>query len=386
MKAMILAAGTGTRLRPITNDIAKPMIPLLQKPILESIIEHLEKCDIKEIIINTSYLSDQIESYFGNGHRFGVEIAYSYEGEIISNELFSKALGSAGGLKNVQDKFAFFDDTFVVLCADALIDLNIQEVINEHKKNKAFATIALKEVGSEEVEKYGIVQLDSNNRVLQFQEKPKKEDAVSNLANTGIYIFEPNIFRYIPNDKFFDIGSDLLPKLANETKKLYGINIPYEWNDIGNIKDFYKTTFKVLKKEVKDFVIPAKEVKEGIYLGLNVKINLNKVTLVPPIFIGSSTIVENGAIIIGPVVISSNCHIQKNVFLQECIIDDYKRIHPLAKIKNKILSGSHIISFDETIVNIEQSDISWLIEDSRAKHVKTSLEIRLNDIVKKEAL
>lgn len=386
MKAMILAAGKGTRVRPITNDTPKPMIPLLQKPVLESIIEHLKTCGIDEIIINTSYLSSKIENYFGNGSKFGVQIAYSFEGEILEDEIVSKALGSAGGMKKIQDFSKFFDDTFVVLCADALIDLDIQKVIALHKEKKALATIALKQVPVNETNKYGIVQLDENDKILTFQEKPDIKDAISDLANTGIYVFEPEIFDYIPSEKEFDIGGDLLPFLAKQDLGIYGVNIPYEWVDIGNINDFYDATFKILSKEIKGYKINAKEVKEGIFIGLNVKINLDKVKLVPPVYIGSSTQVEDGAIIIGPSMIGSNCEIQEKVILRRSIVDDYKKINTLAKINEKILFSDSIISLDGTVTNTKDSDMTWLIDDTRRKSNKTNLEISISSLLKERSL
>ncbi len=386
MKAMILAAGKGTRVRPITNDTPKPMIPLLQKPVLESIIEHLKTCGIDEIIINTSYLSSKIENYFGNGSRFGVQIAYSFEGEILEDEIVSKALGSAGGMKKIQDFSNFFDDTFVVLCADALIDLDIQEVIALHKEKKALATIALKQVPINETNKYGMVELDENNKILTFQEKPDIQDAISDLANTGIYIFEPEIFDYIPSEKEFDIGGDLLPLLAKQDLGIYGVNIPYEWVDIGNVNDFYDATFKILSKEIKGYKINAKEVREGIYIGLNVKINLDKVKLIPPVYIGSSTQVEDGAVIIGPSMIGSNCEIQEQVILRRSIVDDYKKISSLARINEKILFSDSIISLDGTVTNTKDSDMTWLIDDTRRKSNKTNLEISISSLLKERSL
>ncbi len=386
MKAMILAAGKGTRVRPITNDTPKPMIPLLQKPVLESIIEHLKTCGIDEIIINTSYLSSKIENYFGNGSKFGVQIAYSFEGEILEDEIVSKALGSAGGMKKIQDFSEFFDDTFVVLCADALIDLDIQEVIASHKEKKALATIALKQVPVNETNKYGMVELDENSKILTFQEKPDIQDAISDLANTGIYIFEPEVFDYIPSGKEFDIGGDLLPLLAKQDLGIYGVNIPYEWVDIGNINDFYDATFKILSKEIKGYKINAKEVKEGIYIGLNVKINLDKVKLIPPVYIGSSTQVNDGAIIIGPSMIGSNCKIEEQVILRRSIVDDYKKISSLAKINEKILFSDSIISLDGTVTNTKDSDMTWLIDDTRRKSNKTNLEISISSLLKERSL
>ena len=383
MKAMILAAGKGTRVRPITNDTPKPMIPLLQKPVLESIIEHLKNNGVDEIIINTSYLSTKIENYFGNGSKYGVQIAYSFEGEMIGDEIVSNALGSAGGMKKIQEFSQFFDDTFIVLCADALIDLDIKKAIDEHKRKQSIATIVLKDVPKEEVFKYGVVKLDKNNKIVKFQEKPKIQEAVSNLANTGIYIFEPEIFNHIPKDVQYDIGSDLLPCLANNDQNIYGVNIPFEWVDIGNVTDFYNATFKILKGEVKGYNIHAKEIKKGIYVGLNVKINLDKVNITPPVFIGSSSQIEDGVTIKGPSMIGSNCLIKSDSFIKESIIDDYKKINSLANIQNKILFSDSIISLEGTVSSNSKTDISWLIDDARRKQSDTFLTKSICELLQK---
>lgn len=386
MKAMILAAGKGTRVRPITNDTPKPMIPILQKPVLESIIEHLKECGIDEIIINTSYLLTKIENYFGNGSKFGVQIAYSFEGEMKDDELIPNALGSAGGMKKIQEFSRFFDDTFIVLCADALIDLDIQKAISIHKEKESIATIALKDVPKEDTFKYGIVELDSNDKILTFQEKPKVEDAVSTLANTGIYIFEPEVFKYIPKDKEFDIGGDLLPLLVKNNLNIHGINIPYEWIDIGNTKDFYETSSKVLNGEIKGYHINAKEVREGIYIGLNVKIDLDKVNLTAPVYIGSSTIIEDGCTIVGPTVIGSNCRVCEDVILKKSIIDDHKKISSLAKIEDKIIFSDSVVSLDGNYLNTRDNELTWLIDDNRKKTNISELEISINSLLKKELL
>lgn len=382
MKAMILAAGKGTRVRPITNDTPKPMIPLLQKPVLESIIEHLKQCGIDEIVINTSYLSSKIENYFGNGSRFGVQIAYSFEGEMQGDELISQALGSAGGMKKIQEFSNFFDDTFVVLCADALIDLDIQEAIKVHKEKKSIATIALKDVPKEDTCKYGIVELDNDNKILTFQEKPKVEDALSTLANTGIYIFEPEVFNYIPKDKEFDIGGDLLPLLAKKKLDIYGVNIPYEWVDIGNVNDFYEATCKILRGEIKGYKINAKEVKKGVFVGLNVKMNLDRVKIIPPVYIGSSSQIDDDVVIVGPSMIGSNCKVNKKVIVRKSIIDDYKKINSLAKINEKILFSDSIISLNGVVANTSQSDMLWLIDDARRHSEKSSLEESIDSLLK----
>ena len=198
MKAMILAAGKGTRVQPITHVIPKPMIPILQKPVMEFLLELLKEHGFKEIMVNVSHLAEEIENYFRDGQRFGVEIAYSFEGRIEDGELVGDALGSAGGLKKIQDFQKFFDDTFVVLCGDALIDLDLSEAVKRHKQKGALATLITKSVPQENVSSYGVVVTDEDDRVKAFQEKPSIDSALSNKINTGIYLFEPEIFEYIP--------------------------------------------------------------------------------------------------------------------------------------------------------------------------------------------
>ena len=165
-------------------------------------------------MINLSYLPGAIENYFRDGTRWGCQIAYSYEGRIVDGKFVGSALGSAGGLKKVQDFSNFFDDTFLVVCGDALIDLDVGKLREFHRSRGAVATIALKEVPLSEVYRYGVVAVDETGRILRFQEKPRPEEAVSTTVNTGIYMFDPAVFEFIPSGVEYDIGGQLLPALV----------------------------------------------------------------------------------------------------------------------------------------------------------------------------
>ncbi|MEM7283945.1 MAG: nucleotidyltransferase family protein, partial [Pseudomonadota bacterium] len=242
MKAMVLAAGKGTRVRPITYSVPKPMIPLVRKPVIQSIFEYLRSYSIRDVVINTSYLSDKIESYFGDGDRFGMRMAFSFEGKKTNGKVEGIAVGSAGGMKKIQDHSGFFDETFIVLCGDALIDLDITKAVEFHRERKSIATIILKEVPREETSKYGVVCTDKSGRIVRFQEKPEPDAALSTTVNTGIYIFEPDIFDYIPSHSEYDIGGDLFPKLADLNLPFYGISLPFQWVDIGSVTDYWRAT------------------------------------------------------------------------------------------------------------------------------------------------
>ncbi len=299
MKAMILAAGKGTRVSPITDEIPKPMIPLVRKPVMESIVELLKRHNVEDIVINTSHLAPAIENYFRDGEQFGVNISHSFEGCLVDGEIQAEAVGSAGGMKKIQDFSGFFDETFIVLCGDALIDLDITKALEFHRSRNAMATIVLKDVPQEEVYKYGVVETDNTGKILQFQEKPAVDEAVSTTINTGIYIFEPEVLDYVPSDREYDIGSELFPALVAAGVPFYGVSLPFQWIDIGSIPDFWRANRAVLQGEVKKYKLPGKEIRPGVRVGINVRINLDEVEIEPPVYIGSGTSVGNGAKFMG---------------------------------------------------------------------------------------
>jgi mannose-1-phosphate guanylyltransferase/mannose-1-phosphate guanylyltransferase/phosphomannomutase len=195
MKAMVLAAGKGTRLFPLTGEIPKPMTPVAGKPIIQHIFELLARMGVEEV--NVHYLADSILSSYGEKGRVAdTEVRFAWEDELM---------GTAGGVKRLADRFV--GETFVVVMGDALTDVDISQIVAFHKEDGAVATLALTRVG--DVSEYGVVEIDPFGNVLRFQEKPDPEEAISNLANTGIYILEPKVLEYIAEDTFFDFATDL---------------------------------------------------------------------------------------------------------------------------------------------------------------------------------
>ena len=208
MKAMILAAGQGTRLRPYTNRTPKPMIPIGGKPILEHTVESLSACGIREIAINLHYCPDVIQNHFGDGVKWSVSIRYSYEAAL---------LGTAGALKGLSD---FFDETFILWYGDNLCHLNLSKLINFHRTKGGIGVIVLH--WREDVSQSGIVALDNDCRILRFLEKPSSEQVFSHWVNAGVFVLEPEVLNYIPDDQSYDFGRDLFPKLLESDQALYG--------------------------------------------------------------------------------------------------------------------------------------------------------------------
>jgi mannose-1-phosphate guanylyltransferase len=365
MKAMILAAGKGTRVRPITHTTPKPMIPILQKPVMEFLLELLREHGFDQIMVNVSHLAEEIENYFRDGQRFGVHIAYSFEGRIEDGELIGEAMGSAGGIKRIQDFQPFFDETFVVLCGDALIDLDLTEAVRRHKSKGAMASLITKRVPRDQVSSYGVVVTDNEGRVLSFQEKPNVEEAASDMINTGIYIFEPQVLDFIPSGEPFDIGADLFPRLVAAGAPFYALPMEFEWVDIGKVPDYWQAIRSVLQGDVRQVQVPGIQVKPGIYTGLNVAANWDKINVTGPIYVGGMTKIEDGATIIGPAMIGPSCHICEGATIDNSIIFDYSRIGPGVNLVEKLVYGRYCVDRNGDHFDLQEAALDWLITDSR---------------------
>lgn len=343
MKAMILAAGQGTRVRPLTSDLPKPMIPLLGKPVMEYLIEHLANHGVREIMVNVAHLHHKIEQYFGNGKRWGVDIGYSYEGIYDHGEVKPSPLGSAGGMRNIQDFGGFFDQTTLVMCGDAIVDLDFGAALFEHKSKQALVSLVALEVPASEVSNYGIVETDPTGRIVSFQEKPTPEQARSNLASTGIYLFEPEALQLIPPDQVFDIGSQLFPLLVEQALPFYAQHRFFNWIDIGRVSDYWSVLQRVLNGEVAHMDMPGKEVRPGVWVGLNTRIDWDNVTIEGPVYIDSGSWIEAGAVIIGPSWISRGSHLRKNAKVIRSILFDYTRITEDVTFFEMIVSPTYCV-------------------------------------------
>jgi mannose-1-phosphate guanylyltransferase len=327
MKAMILAAGKGTRVRPLTYDLPKPMIPVLGKPVMAYLIEHLRKHGITEIMVNVSHLHEKIEEYFGEGEQFGVQIGYSFEGYTKEDGgVVAVPIGSAGGMKKIQEFGGFFDDTTIVLCGDALIDLDLKAALLEHRRKGAMATVITKEVPWDKVSSYGVVVTDQEGRITQFQEKPKQEEALSNFISTGIYIFEPEVIDLIPSGVEFDIGSQLFPLLAEKGMPFYAQGRPFNWLDIGSVSDYWEVLQNVLTGEVNHMDVPGIQIEPGLWTGLNTSIDWRGTTIKGPVYIGSGVKIEAGATIIGPTWIGHGSHICEGAEVVRSVLFEYTRV------------------------------------------------------------
>ncbi len=342
-KGMILAAGQGTRVRPLTKDLPKPMVPILGKPVMEYLIEHMARHGITQIMVNVAYHHRRIEEYFGDGRRWGVEIGYSYEGVLEHGDILPRPRGSAGGMRHIQDFSGFFDETTLVLCGDALIDLDIGAAVQAHKAQGAVASVVALEVPREQVQNYGVVVADGSGRVQSFQEKPSPAEAKSTLASSGIYIFEPEVLALVPPGKHFDIGAQLFPLLVERGLPFFVQNRQFKWIDIGRVSDYWSVLQQVLRGEVEQMAMPGREVRPGVWVGLNTRIDWDRVTVEGPVYIGSSVCIEPGATLVGPSWIGHGSHIRADARVTRSILFEYTRIGVGMHFQDMVVSPHYCV-------------------------------------------
>lgn len=268
-------------------------------------------------------------------------------------------------MRKIQDFSGFFDETFVVVCGDAWIDLDLTEAVRRHKKNGGIATIVTRDVALEEVSKYGVVVTDSYGKVTSFQEKPAMEEALSTQINTGIYIFEPAIFDYIPAEQEYDIGSELFPKLVENNVDFYATSMDFQWLDVGNISDIWTVTSDIMKGKVPGYPIPGTQVKPGIWVGINTVFDIDSCDITPPVIVSSGCEIQPGATIEGPVVIGANSKVESGAVIKQSLVSEYIHVAASAFVEEKTVFGDYFISHDGYTQSLSELKAVNILNDRR---------------------
>jgi mannose-1-phosphate guanylyltransferase len=318
---MILAAGLGTRLRPLTYVMPKPVAPVLNRPIVAWIADLLATHGFEQVIANVSYLPEQIREVLGDGSAFGLDISYSEEPE---------PLGTAGGVGKVRD-FLSETDSFLIISGDALTQIDLGAMRAAHEQNVnggAIATLATKRV--DDTTQFGVAVTDEEGRIQGFQEKPEPAEALSDLANCGIYMFRREIFDYFPPpgekspagdedqpEGFVDWAMDVFPSLLDGDVPFYSHEIDAYWNDIGSVSEFVQGNLDALAGEV-GIEPPEPAVSDGVYAGSGSDLDAVRVTA--PVLIGADSDIGEGASLHGPVVVGDGSQLGAGAMLRDCVV------------------------------------------------------------------
>jgi len=315
-----MAAGLGTRLRPLTNLMPKPMAPVLNVPVMEHIARLLAGHGFDEVICNLSYMPEAIREHFGDGSRAGISLSYSEEPE---------PLGTAGGVGKARE-FLAATESFLVISGDALTDGDLRSLAAAHEANDGIATLATKRVA--DTAQFGVAITGEDDRIHGFQEKPDPAEALSNLANCGIYVFRREIFDHFPDPDapspagdaeqprgFADWATDVFPALLEEDVPFYSHEVDDDtyWNDIGSVSEFVQGNVDALSGEV-SLQAPGVEVEPGVLAGA--ESSFEGAWLKAPVLIGSGCRVDPGAGLCGPVVVGDGAEIAGGARLRHAVV------------------------------------------------------------------
>jgi mannose-1-phosphate guanylyltransferase len=297
---MVLAAGLGTRLRPLTYEITKPMVPVLDRPVMEHIVDLLDRHSFDEVIANLHYFPDSIREHFGE------RLQYRHEEEL---------LGTAGGVRACASFFG--EEPFVVISGDALTDIDLSALAARHRATGGIATLAVKQV--HDTREYGVVLHDRDGRITGFQEKPAPEEALSNLGNCGIYVFDPQIFDYFPSSPFVDWAQDVFPVLLEHDVPFYIHETREYWNDIGSLSELRQGTFDALRGELR-LEIEGEEISPGVIVADERRAEIEGAEIDGPAWIGHDVRIGADVRLMGPVVLGDGATIGDRAQLRASIV------------------------------------------------------------------
>jgi mannose-1-phosphate guanylyltransferase len=324
VKAVVLVGGEGTRLRPLTYLTVKAMVPVLNKPFLQYTIRHLGHHNINEIILAIGYRPDRITEYFSDEKPFGVKLVYSIE---------TDPLGTAGAVKNAQ---SYIDDRLLVMNGDIFTDLNITDMLQFHDNKGAKVTIALTPV--EDPTRFGVVEIDGNQRVTRFIEKPRREDVTSNMINAGLYIIEREVLERIPEGQRCMFEYSIFPSLVNEGGPVYGYTTDAYWMDTGTPKKYLELNGDLLRGKSTQVDFKAADIR------IDKQSNVHtKSSLVGPILIDKNCDIGAEVEIKGPVVIGSGCKIHEGAVIENSVLWQNITIGRKAALKDCIVANNSCI-------------------------------------------
>ncbi|HWP82282.1 MAG TPA: sugar phosphate nucleotidyltransferase [Bacteroidota bacterium] len=333
MKAVIMAGGFGTRLRPLTCNIPKPMVPMVNKPIMEHIVRLLAKHGVKQIVTTLFYQPDVIREYFGDGSKFGVHIQYRKA---------EADLGTAGSVKNAKD---LLDERTLIISGDVLTDFDLTQAVEFHRKKRAKATILL--TRSANPLQFGLVMTDDEGRITRFVEKPSWGEVFSDSINTGIYILEPEILDLIPSGEEFDFSKNLFPLMLDQDIPLFGHISSGYWRDIGNLSEYQESHLDVLRNQVK-LSIDGERVGNAI-IDTNVKLETSPRNITGMVVVGKNSRIHRDVVISNSVV-GADCEILPGAVIRNSIIWDGTQIGSKAELNSDVV-GTKCIIGDEAILS-----------------------------------
>ena len=305
MKAVVMAGGEGTRLRPMTANQPKPMLPVVNRPIMEHVLRLLRKHGLTETVVTVQFLASMVRNYFGDGEDFGMSLQYATE---------ETPLGTAGSVKNAED--ALRDEPFLVISGDALTDIDLSDLIAFHKDNNALVTVALARVP--DPLEFGIVIVDDDGKIQRFLEKPTWGQVFSDTVNTGIYVMEPEVLDHVAAGQVVDWSADVFPKLLESGAPLYGWIADGYWEDVGSLESYVKAQADVLTGKV-DVEIAGFEVSPGIWVAEGAEVDPDAV-LTGPLCVGDYAKIEAGAQLREFTVVGSNVIVKEGAFLHRAIV------------------------------------------------------------------
>jgi mannose-1-phosphate guanylyltransferase / phosphomannomutase len=344
VRAMVMAAGAGTRLRPLTQDVPKPMVPIANRPVLEYTLENLRRHGITEIILNLHNHPDLIRNHFGDGAAWGVHLRYSHELQL---------LGTAGGVKKAEEFLK--QGTFLVMSGDGLTNINLRSLLAFHARKKAFGTMAVKSLDVHF--EYGVTLAKADGRITRFIEKPQWSDVFSSEVNTGIYVFEPEALAWIPPGKVYDFGHELWPLLLKKKKPIFAYRMKEYWCDVGNLSEYRRAQRDALSGAA-GIRLSGRQIQPGVWIAEDTHLE-SGVKLEGPCLVGRNCRLGRDSHVGAYTVIGEGARIGSRARLRQCTLWNHVQVGDDVTLENCIISHharvhENVTVYEGTVINISE--------------------------------
>jgi mannose-1-phosphate guanylyltransferase / phosphomannomutase len=322
MRAVVMAGGEGSRLRPMTANLPKPLLPVVNRPVMEHVLRLLRRHGVTDTVVTVQFLASLVRNYFGDGDELGMTLQYATE---------PRPLGTAGSVKNAETPLR--DETFLVMSGDALTDVDLSALTEFHRSSGALVTVGLKSVP--DPLEYGIVICDPDGRINRFLEKPTWGQVFSDTVNTGIYVMEPEVLADVPADAEVDWSADVFPRLLDRGAPVFGYRFDGYWEDVGTLESYHQAHVAALNREV-EVEMDAFEVSAGVWLGEGAEIDPDA-EIHGPVLVGDYSRVEAGATLAPYTVLGANVVMKAGALTERAIVHDNVFIGPRARLRGCVI-------------------------------------------------
>lgn len=371
MRGLVLTDGRKTESLPTTSWVPESMVPIFGQRVIDSVLRLIVQHGFEDVVVTSEPAISSLQYHLGDGSQFGASISH-YPEIGLTRTKARPIIGSAGVIRHIQKLKCQLNETLLVVRGEGVLDLNLTHFLQKHQEQKSIASVLLANASKSRRSRYGKVLVDPSNRVVDCWQTGAQRREGQTASNVGVYLFEPEVLEYIPEDRPFDLEADLLPALLSADLPVYGFSLPMRWLEVRNAANYLQLAQLVLKQELSHLAIAGREVMPGVWVDADARIDLSQIAWQPPLYIGRGAIVQPCASLIGPAAVGAGVFVGGDVQVVRSVIFDHTRLRGRITLKDALVCEGQYALQDGTVVKLQGADLDLMIGDVRHVTPKVS--------------